>query len=267
MGPHPSPHRLSPLLLRPERPSRASGVIVALGAVAAATGVIYPLKHVAPVISLGVVYLVGVVVVAMLWGLVLGVATAILSVAAFSFFHVPPVGRFTIADGRNLVALCAFVAVAVAMGFVAGLARSRARELEERRREAHLASELAQLLLGADSLPEALPQAAERLAAAIGVSSAAIELGEMRQDADGAQAGRGASGAMTAPARQAALPLGGAAGPIGALLLPDGISEADRAACWHASCPRWSRSWRPRSTAASCRPRSSRRPRCGAATR
>ncbi|HEY1835115.1 MAG TPA: ATP-binding protein [Solirubrobacteraceae bacterium] len=229
MGADPSPRRLSPLLLRPERPSRALGVLVALGTVAAATGLIYPLKHVAPVISLGVVYLVGVVVVAMLWGLVLGVATAILSVAAFSFFHLPPVGRFTLADGRNWVALCAFVAVAVAMGFVAGLARSRARELEERRREADLASELAQLLLGADSLPEALPQAAERLAAAIGVSSAAIELGQTRRGADGAQAGRHAEGAGVARAPWAALPLGGAPDPIGALLLPDGLSEVDRA--------------------------------------
>jgi two-component system, OmpR family, sensor histidine kinase KdpD len=205
---------LSPLLLKAERPSRPLGVLVALACVAAATGLVYPLKHVAPVISLGVVYLVGVVVVAMLWGLVFGVATAILSVAAFSFFHLPPVGRFTISDGRNWVALCAFVAVAVAMGLVAELARSRAREVEERRREADLASEMAQLLLGAESLQDALPRAAERLAAAIGVASAAIELGPSQAGA--APLARG-------------MALGAPNAPIGALRLPDGLPEADRA--------------------------------------
>ena len=34
--------------------------------------------------------------------------TASLSAAAFNFFHIPPVGRFTIADARNWVALAAF---------------------------------------------------------------------------------------------------------------------------------------------------------------
>jgi two-component system sensor histidine kinase KdpD len=242
---------LSPLLLKAERPSRALGVLVALACVAAATGLVYPLKHVAPVISLGVVYLVGVVVVAMLWGLVFGVVTAILSVAAFSFFHLPPVGRFTISDGRNWVALCAFVAVAVAMGLVAELARSRAREVEERRREADLASEMAQLLLGAESLEEALPRAAERLAAAIGVASAVIELGPSQRDsaalaggmaaargpqpalagetADGTETAHGTETAARARQAAAALSLGAPNAPIGALRLPDGLSEADRA--------------------------------------
>ena len=47
-------------------------------------------------VSLGVVYLLAVLVVSVIWGAWLGVATAVLSAAAFNFFHLPPVGRFTI---------------------------------------------------------------------------------------------------------------------------------------------------------------------------
>jgi two-component system, OmpR family, sensor histidine kinase KdpD len=208
--------RRGPLHLRltSSRPSRALGVLVSIAGVAAATALIYPLKHAAPVISLGVLYLLGVVVVSSVWGLTFGVATGILSAAAFSFFHLPPVGRFTLADSRNWIALSAFVAVAVAMGLVAELARARAREAEERRGEADLARELAQLLLGAQTLAEALPLAARQLARAIGVERAAIEL---------------ESGA---PPEQglAALELrDGGGGRIGTLLLPSGLSQAERA--------------------------------------
>ena len=46
-----------------ERPSRRSGVVVAVASVTIATAVIYPLKAVAPVLSLGAVYLLAVLLV------------------------------------------------------------------------------------------------------------------------------------------------------------------------------------------------------------
>jgi K+-sensing histidine kinase KdpD len=78
---------LSPLLLKSTRPSRLAGVLVAIISVAAATGLIYPLKQVTPVLSLGVLYVLPVVVVSMFWGLIFGVGTSVLSAAAFNFFH------------------------------------------------------------------------------------------------------------------------------------------------------------------------------------
>ena len=198
-------------LLRPTRPSPALGVAVAIGSVAAATAVIYPLREVAPVVSLGVVYVLAVVVVATFWGWALGVATAVASALAFNFFHLPPLGRFSLADSRNWVALTAFVVVAVATGLVAELARARALDAERRRREADLAAEMAQLLLGAADLGEALAMTAKRLASAIGVSSAAIELGEIAPD----------------PRRLAlALEIGGER--VGTLVLPASLPESER---------------------------------------
>jgi two-component system sensor histidine kinase KdpD len=169
---------LPQMLLRAERPPRSLGVLVALATVAVTTLLIYPLKHIAPVQTLGVVYLLPVLVVSIFWGLAFGVGTAVLSAAAFNFFHLPPLGDFTLRHGRDWIGLAAFIAVAIVVGLVAELARARARELDERRREAALASELAQLLLGAERLQDALAPAAERLAQALGTSSARIRLGD-----------------------------------------------------------------------------------------
>src|SRR6478672_8697161 len=122
-----SSRSLTPQLLGPQRPPRVLGALAAVAGVAAATGIVYPLKDVAPVVSLGVVYLLPVVVVAAFWGLVLGVATSVLSVLAFGFFHLPPAGRFTLSDEGDWVALAVFVVVAVITGLVAELARARER--------------------------------------------------------------------------------------------------------------------------------------------
>jgi two-component system, OmpR family, sensor histidine kinase KdpD len=199
-------------LLKAERPSRTTGVIVAVASVGATTAVIYPLKDLVPVDSLGVVYVLAVVIVSTFWGLAFGVATAVLSAAAFNLFQLPPVGRLTLAGHRNWVTLLAFVVVAVITGLVAELARARAREAGQRRHEADLSAELAQLLLGAARLEDALPVAAQRLAATLGVASAGIELRDVSADE-----------------RRLAFPLEIEGGPIGTLLLPATLSGGERA--------------------------------------
>jgi two-component system sensor histidine kinase KdpD len=170
------------LLLAPDPPPRRAGAIVAVAAVALCTLIIYPLKDVAPVISLGVVYLPAVLVVSVTWGAWLGVATAVISTAAFNFFHLPPVGHFTLRDSSNWVALVAFLVVAVLASSVAEVTRARARDAEERRREADLAAEMAQFLLRGNSLAEDLPTAAARLAQALKLNSAAIKMETVEGD-------------------------------------------------------------------------------------
>ncbi len=164
------------LLRRADCPPRSAGLAVALAGVAVATGVVYPLERVAPLASASVVYIPVVVVAAAYWGIGFGLATAVLSAAAFDFVYIPPVGSFTVADSRNWVALAAFVVIAAAIGLVADLARSRAVEANERRREADFAAEMAQQLLGSARLEAALAVTAHRLAAALKVPSARIEL-------------------------------------------------------------------------------------------
>jgi two-component system sensor histidine kinase KdpD len=168
--------------LRGTRPPLTIGVAVSVGAVALATAAIYPLDQIAPVVSLSVVYLPAVLLVSAYWGLALGLATSLLSAAAFNFFHLPPTGRFTIADSRNWVALAAFTTVAVVASTIAELARARALEAERRRGEADLAAALARELLSGAGTGHALGATARRVAQALGLPSAAIELGAAEGD-------------------------------------------------------------------------------------
>ncbi len=171
-----------PGMLRAERPSLVLGIAASLLVVAAATGAIYGLKTLAPVVSLSVVYLPAVLLVSAYWGLTLGLATSLLSAAAFNFFHLPPTGRFTISDSRNWVALGAFMIVAAAVSTVAELARSRALEAERGRAEADLAATLARELLSGSQTADALGVASHRIAEALALPSAAVELGVASSD-------------------------------------------------------------------------------------
>jgi len=197
-------------LLSPDPPPRRVGVVVAVALVALCTLIVYPLKQAAPVVSLGVVYLLAVLVVSATWGVWLGVVTAVASALAFNFFHLPPTGELTVRDSSNWVALVAFVVAAALASSVAEVTRARAREVEERRREADLAAEMARLLLRGGSLSEALPTAAARLAQALELSSAAIELEAVEGDE-----------------RRVAFALREGASRLGTLVVPAGTPERD----------------------------------------
>jgi two-component system, OmpR family, sensor histidine kinase KdpD len=196
-------------LLADRSRSRLTGVAVAALAIALTTVVISPLREVAPAVSTGVLYLLAVLLVSTLWGTWLGLATAVASALAWGFFHLPPTGRFTIADPENLVALAVFLASAVVASTVADLVRATAAEAERRREEADLAAELARVLLGEASVEEALPVASSRLAAALGIPYAAIVLDH-----------------LDSPDRQAALPLDVGHGRDAALQVPSGLPPA-----------------------------------------
>jgi two-component system sensor histidine kinase KdpD len=183
------------------------GVIVAAGSVALTTALLYPLEQVAPAVSLGVLYLLPVLLVSTLWGLWLGLATSVVAALAFNFFHIPPTGRFSIAEAENWVALAVLVVAAAVASTLSELAASRARDAERRRREADLAAELARLLLGTPDPRAALPGAAKRIADALEVDSAAVVLERVAGDE-----------------RHAAIPLG----EHGTLIVPVAVADVAR---------------------------------------
>jgi two-component system, OmpR family, sensor histidine kinase KdpD len=170
-------NRLSRLLLRPEPLSWRIGLATASAAVALTTAIVFGLRQFAPASSLGVVYLLAVVAVSILWGLRLGLLTALASTVAFNFFHIQPTGELTVARAEDWVALAVFLIVGAIASGLAELARSRTAEAEARRREADLMAGMARLMLGGLSVDTALPSAAQRLATALDLPSAAIERG------------------------------------------------------------------------------------------
>jgi two-component system sensor histidine kinase KdpD len=159
------------------RPRTATGVLAAIAAVAITTALIFPLRQVVPAVSTGVTYLVAVLLISSIWGLRLGFFTAVLSALCFNWFHIPPTGRLSIAEGENWVALVVFFIAAAVASSLAGLARSRAEDADLRRREAALAAEMARLLLADVVSDRALSEVATRLADAMGLRWATIELG------------------------------------------------------------------------------------------
>ena len=182
--------------------SVGAGIAYSLAAVAVCTVLIFPLRAIAPPVSTGVVYLLGVLVVSIYSTRWAGLLTSVLSAAAFNFFHIPPTGHIEIADGENWVALAVFLISAILASSLAEQARVRAEEAEERRREADLAAQLARALLGGDSAPDSLEQSAALIAAAFDLPWARIELGE----------------SATAEGRRMALEHEG--GQVGALVVP-----------------------------------------------
>ena len=159
------------------RPRTATGVLAAIVAVAVTTALIFPLRQIVPAVSTGVTYLLAVLVVSTVWGLRPGLLTAVLSALCFNWFHIPPTGRFTIAEGQNWVALGVFFAAAAIASYVAELARSRAADADRRRREASLSAEMARLLLAGETPDRALPEVSERLASALGIAWVDVVLG------------------------------------------------------------------------------------------
>lgn len=107
-----------------------SRVVASLGAVALVTGAIELLQPHIPVLSLAVLYLLAIIPVAVAWGIVYAVGTAIGSMLAFNFFFVAPLYTFTIQDTKNWFALLVFVVTAVVVSELASRSRRRAEEAE-----------------------------------------------------------------------------------------------------------------------------------------
>jgi K+-sensing histidine kinase KdpD len=121
--------------LTAESPATAWGLVAALATVTVGTLLVWPLKSVAPAVSLGVVYIPGILLISTIWGWRLGLLAAVGSALAFNWFHIPPTGHLDVAADRDAVALVVFLIVAVASSSLAEVARGRAAEAERRREE------------------------------------------------------------------------------------------------------------------------------------
>jgi signal transduction histidine kinase len=162
---------------RRTRPPLVSGILVAVLCVVAETLLAEALERFAPGRSLGIVFLLGIVAVASVWGVWLGMATAAVSTLAFDYFLIPPVGRLNLDKSEDWAVLAVYLAVTLLSGSISTLGRSLAAEADARR-EAALSAELARILLQAPDLATARPAAAKLLARALTLSSASIEFEE-----------------------------------------------------------------------------------------
>jgi two-component system, OmpR family, sensor histidine kinase KdpD len=157
------------------------GTTASVAAVAVVTGAVYALDPIAPVLSLGVLYLLAVVPVAAIWGLRFAVAVSVGSMLVFNWLFLPPKYTLHLAESENWVALAVYLVVAVCVSVLAARARSQAAEAEQQRREAAFAADVSGLLLGPAPAESQLPEIAVRTADLLGVSHCWIELGPPRE--------------------------------------------------------------------------------------
>jgi two-component system sensor histidine kinase KdpD len=152
-----------------------SGPLACIAAVTAVTSAINLLKPYVPVLSLGVLYVLAVLPIAVAWGMAYAVPVAVASMLAFNFFFLPPVHTFTLSDSRNWFALLVFLVTAVVVSELAARSRRRARE-------AALLTQIATSLLEQGSVGEELERIAAHAARALQVERAWIDLDTSRRD-------------------------------------------------------------------------------------
>jgi two-component system sensor histidine kinase KdpD len=147
-------------------PHRSAAVAVAgsFAALAAATILVYALKPIAPVLSLGVLYTLAVLASAVPFGAAYAIAVAFASMLAFNFLFLPPVHTLTLADARNWTALAVYLVTAVVSSHLATSARRRAAEAEQREREAALLADASAAVLREEPLEEIRERAEDVLA-------------------------------------------------------------------------------------------------------
>jgi two-component system sensor histidine kinase KdpD len=209
----------------PSSPPRASSLRLAEGLLrgavgaAAATVAVGLLDGEAPVVSLGVLYVLPVLWVATRDGALPASATAVLSVLAFNFFHLPPTGRLTLADHRHWAVVVVLFVVAVAAARIAEAGRRAAERADAARAEADLIAALTRAVLLASPPAAALDDAAGLLAAHLGVPVALT--------------------AATAPGARGvgSLPLDGPDGPVAALTWSGELAPAADAALRERTAP------------------------------
>ena len=205
-GPDPRPTlyaRLLALVVRPTAPPVWVGIVVAAAFIVGETLLVKRLEQVAPENAFGVLFLVGVLVISAGWGFRLAVATTLASAVVYVQFHMETNAGLIPTRPQDALAILIFLPVAFLANVLAGQARLRAAEAEQRRREADLAADLARLMLRAGDLRPALDAAGRRMAQVLGLRFAMLE-----------------PETVVASAHQSAIPLRDGDVPLGTLLVP-----------------------------------------------
>lgn len=125
-------------------------------------------------VTIGFVFLLAVLGVALARGLVAATVASFAATLAFNFFFFPPLHTFSIAEPANWVALASFLIVAVVASRLVVRAREEAASAEERRREQKLLYDLSVDLFAATNRVGVLGEAAGRSVRTVGARAGGL---------------------------------------------------------------------------------------------
>jgi two-component system sensor histidine kinase KdpD len=154
-----------------------AALVASAAAIGAVTALVYLLRPRVPVESLGALYVLAVLPAAVMFGRVAALLVAVGSMIVFNFLHLPPVHTLTLSAGENWLVFSVYVVTGVLVAELAGRARQRARDAEQREREAALLAELSTVLLSGAEVGSELPRIAEGAARILQTDRARIGLG------------------------------------------------------------------------------------------
>lgn len=123
-------HAWPPMIQRPDparrRPIRFRALLYALAACAVSTGIAALLLRVFDLSNVVMLFLLTVVLVALRWGRAAGALAALVCVASFDFFFVPPVWSFHVSDTQYIFTFVLMLVVALVTGQLAARLREEA---------------------------------------------------------------------------------------------------------------------------------------------
>jgi signal transduction histidine kinase len=122
----------------------ARGVLAAAVVVTAVTALLFPLSKLDPGVSSGVLYVLGVLLLTMRWGLRVGLAASVASAAALATFH------GDLHNEGDVVAISVMLLTATVASVIADRARLRVQDAEERARLREVRASRARVLAAAD---------------------------------------------------------------------------------------------------------------------
>jgi len=153
---------------------RAVDVLLAVGVI----GVTTAISRVAGAnpTTVGFVYLIAVLAVAVPRGLFAGVVASLAGTACYNYFFLPPVGTFTVADPANWVALAAFLITSVVVSRLVAREQQRAADADARRAEIEALYDLSIDLFTATNRVGALGEAAGKALKTLGAHAGGLVL-------------------------------------------------------------------------------------------
>lgn len=124
--------------------------------------------------TVALAFLVCILLAAYRWRLACSVYLSLLCTLLYNFFFLPPVGRLTVADPQNWVALSAFLAASVLVSHLSERERREIENSERGRREVDLLYQLSQKLLVHDEVREIARNTPAMLAGIFGFDAVAL---------------------------------------------------------------------------------------------
>ena len=116
-----------------------------------------------------------------LWGMAVSVAMSIVAVLVFNYFFLPPVGKLTIADPQNWIALIVFLVVAVLASHLSTRARQKASDASARQRDIEKLYSFSQGLLESRNVMELLNRIPVQIVEVFEVGAAALFLADKQK--------------------------------------------------------------------------------------